>query len=118
LACSFWIGAQQQIFRHRQIAEDAAALRNQCQSPLHDLVCRKFRQIMIREPDPFARQRRHDAGDGFQERRLAGPVGAEDDHDFSAVDVQGHVGQGAMLAIGHRDIRDLKHRLPLQDRLR
>ena len=108
------IGAEQQIFLHRQVAEDAAAFGHQRQPAFDDLVRGKRGDVAAAEHHPLARKGTRDAGDGFQERGLAGAVGAEDRHDLAPVDTERDAVERAMQAIGQAEIVDLKHRRPLR----
>ena len=117
LARALRIGAEQEVFFHREIAEDAAAFGNQRQSAFDDFVRGQQRDIAAAEDYALARKRTRDAGDRFQKRGLAGAVGAEDRYDLSPVDVECNAVECAMQAIGEAEIGDLKHRRPLrQDR--
>ena len=112
------VGAEQEIFLHRQVAEDAAPFGHQRQSAFDDLMGRQRRDIAAGKAHLLARKRSHDARDGFQQRGLARAVGAEDRHDLAAPDVEGDAVERAMLAIGQAEIGDLKHRRPpRRDRL-
>ena len=84
-------------------------------SPLSTISCAASAEmIAAAEHHPLARQRTRDAGDGFQERSLAGAVGAEDRHDLTPVDKERDTVECAVQAIGQAEIVDLKHRRPLR----
>src|SRR6185295_17922442 len=111
-------GAEQEIFLHRQVAEDAAPFGDQRQSAFDDLMGRERRDIAAGKAYLLARKRPHDTRDGFQERGLARAIGAEDGYDLAASNVERDAVERAMQAIGQAEIGDLKHRrLPRQDRL-
>ena len=115
----FGLAPEQQVFRDRQFAENAAAFRHRAPGPPRrsraPAAAERSRPESV---DPLAGQARHDAGDGLHQRGLAGAIGAEDDDDLAAADAERRIAQRAVLAIGDADGGDLKHRPILRDRLR
>ena len=101
-----------EVLAHRQVAEDAAALRHQRDARLDDFVRRQVADFAAAERDRAAGQVRHDAGDDLEQGPLAGAVGAEDGDHLAAVDVQVDVVERDMLAVGGGDVGDPKQRHP------
>ena len=104
------IGAELEVLAHGQVAEYAAPLRHQRDSRLDDLVRRQNAEFAAAERHRAAGQERHQAGDDAQERALARAVGAKDDRDLAAVDLDVDVGERHVLAIGGGGVGDPKQR--------
>ena len=62
------------------------------------------------EQDAAAGPRPHQTGDGLEQRRLAGAVGAEDHRGAAGLDIEGDVVQRLVLAVGDADVLKPQHR--------
>ena len=82
------IGAELEVLPHRQLGEDAAPFRHQRDPGLHDLVRRQREQVLSVEGDARARLRMDQPGDGLEQGRLAGAVGAEHHDDLARLHVE------------------------------
>ncbi len=104
------IGAELKVLAHGQVGEDAASLRHQRDAGLDDLVRRHEAKLAAAERHRAAGKQRHQAGNDPEQRALAGAVGAENDHDLAAVDLDVDVGKGHVLAVGGGGVGDPKQR--------
>ena len=103
-----------QVLLHREPAEDPPALGDLHQAHADDLRRVAAAEVGAVEADrarldPAAVQPQG-AGDGAQQRRLAGPVAAEDGDDLAVGDLHGHAAHrldGA--AVGHVERFDAQH---------
>ena len=83
------IGAHREVFRDAQQREHLPPFGHVDQPLADDAVGRAALDGFASQPD-FALLRVNDAGDGAQQRRLAGPVGAEHRDRASRADVEAH----------------------------
>ena len=75
------VGSHEQVLLHRHVREKPAPFRHMDDPQIDDLMRLQMAEVLAQETDfPFSRG--EDAGNGFQQRRLAGAVGADDSNDL------------------------------------
>src|SRR5262245_11871665 len=109
-AASLEIPAQTEVLVHRQLTEDAAALRDVCDSGARDALGGGARHALAREPD--VARGRHETGDRPQRRRLAGAVPAEDRDDLALPHAQRNAVQRLDGPVARVDVCELEQRGP------
>jgi hypothetical protein len=87
------VGAHVEVFHHRHRREHLAAFRHVGDAQMRALGRRHGQEIAAVVAD-LAGTRRHGAGNGLEQRALAGAVRADDGHELTTPDVERHVGQG------------------------
>ena len=106
------IGAEQEVFVHGEVGEDAAVLRHQRQAGLDDGVRGHVGEVDAAEPDARARHVRDHTAQRLQAGRLAGAVGAQHDHDLARPDAERHPVEREVLAVADGEVGDLEHGFP------
>ena len=96
---------QPQVLVDGQRREHALSARDHDDAPGRDLVGRGVGGVAPVEHDRPAVGGHH-AGDGLQERRLAGAVGAEQRDDLALVDLEVHAEQHLDVVVAHVDVAD------------
>jgi hypothetical protein len=106
----------QQILLDRHASEKLAPLRNLDQPPRKDPLGPERQKVMAVEFQPAGR--RDDAGDGAQQRGLAGTVVADQRHDLARPDDRIDAEQHRRRAIAGAEVGDIQEgRLQRQLRL-
>ena len=103
------IGAQLEVLAHRHLAEQAPALRHHGQAPHDDMVWLHSGDVVTEQVHP-ALVRMEQSAHAFHERRLAGPVCANQGHDLPPQDAQADVAQRRHHAVGGLQLTDLEAR--------
>ena len=104
------LAADQQVLLDRQRGKQSPAFRHQCDAAAEHLeswLCSDRRAV---EQD-VAAARRHHAGDGFQQRALAGAVGADHRHHLAGVDRERDAEQRLEVAVKGVDGAHLEERI-------
>ena len=100
--------AQGEVLGHAQAAEQAAALGHERHAQL-DAVGGVHRADRLAVEGHLAGLRLHQPGDGLEQRRLAGAVGADERHHLAGLHAQRHALQRAHAgAVGHVDVAHLE----------
>jgi hypothetical protein len=94
-------GRQGEVFLDCQVGEDVASFDAVSETSTSDDVGRLARDTLAVEGDG-AREGRDHAADGSGDRGLAGAVGAQQGNDFPSFYGEGHVGEGAEVAVARR----------------
>src|SRR5690606_19570961 len=110
------VAAELEVLPHRQGREDVASLGHLDHAARDDAFRRLRGDVLAVEPDR-ALERPADAADDVVERRLAGPVAAEQRHDFARPDLELDAAQdldGAIACVHrlHFEHRRLSHKRP------
>ena len=105
------IGAEPQIVLHRQVAEDLPALGRLGDAGGNPRVGLGMRDVRALEDNCAAADRLH-AGDGFEQRGLAGAVAADERHDLTLAHLQAHVAQGLDAPVAAGEAVNLEHAPP------
>ena len=100
------VGAHFEIFHHRHRGEHLAPLRHMRDAELRALG-RRHREQVLPVVGDLAADRRNDAGDGLEQRGLAGAVRADHGDELAALDLERHAAQRAQAAIGNLKRPDL-----------
>src|SRR3954462_776111 len=90
--------AELEVLRHRHAGEQPAALRDVADAEARDFGRGQAGDLLGSEPDR-ARGLGSDADQRLEQRRLAGPVAAEQRHDLVLTYVEGDVDQDVALAV-------------------
>ncbi len=102
--------AKLDVLGDRELGKGRAALGQQRNAVLHVTMRRQVRDLMITENDA-AGFRLQEAGDGAQQRRLAGAVRAEDDGDAAGLRGEIDAAQHRMASgVAGDDVGDLQGR--------
>ena len=102
-------GAEAQVLRHGERAEDAAALRAMGDAEPHDARRRQPVDPLAVEADR-AGARPDQPGNGAQHRALAGAVGAEQRHHLARGDVEADALDRGDRAVVHAELLDRENR--------
>ena len=92
------VAAQLEVVEHGEVGEDAPPLRHQRDTRAEDRLGRLAGHVAPLERHA-ARGRRHEPGDGAEQRRLARAVGADEGHQLARAHLEGDVaerGDGAV----------------------
>ena len=103
------VAADQQILLDAERREQPAAFRHHGDAALHDVGRRQPADRLALETDRLARRRQH-AGDGLQEGRLAGAVGADDGDGLAWLDCGRDAEQRLEVAVEGIEVFDGKQR--------
>ena len=101
--------AKDEVVVDAEPTEDAAALGAVRDAQAHDAVRGGARHVDAVVADGPGR-RAHEAGDGAQQRRLAGTVGADDRDGLAGADLDGYPVEHTDGAVARVEVDDLKHR--------
>ena len=102
------IGAHHQVFSDRHSGQDAAAFRRLGDAGADDLVGPIGVNLRAVKGDR-ALARLDDAGDGLQQGRLAGAIGADQSDDLAFLDGQSDAMQHFDFAVTGMDVLNRKH---------
>ena len=102
------IGAHFQILLDSHLQENPASLGNMGQAVAEELIGIGMGDILAAEFDGAAAGV-HQAGNGLQNRTLAGAVGTDQCHDFTLVDMEGDTLDGVDRAVVDMDIINFQH---------
>ena len=103
------VGAHQQVVAHAQQREHFASLGYMTQALLHNKCGVLGGDVAALEFDrPLARI--NDAGDGLQDGRLAGPIGAEHGGNLAAPHLQTYAANRLDRSVSAFDVEQLEHR--------
>ena len=105
--------AHLQVFRHRQVLEDAAAFRRDGNAAAHDVVGGHLGDVLALEHNAAAAGTRV-AAHGHQQRSLARAIAADQGDDLALIDMQTDLVDRADGAIVGGDLLQLQHRLAHQ----
>ncbi len=94
------VGPQQQVVLHRQAREKPPPLRHQSDLFLDDVVGRLAGDHLVVQAD-LALRRLEQAQDGFEQRGLAGAVGADQRNDLTAFDLKRDILDGQKPLVPH-----------------
>ncbi len=100
--------ADAQVLEHREVREDAAALRHVADSEARHLPGLHAREVHPVELDR-ARAAPREAHDGAQRGGLAHAVAAEKGHRFAGADLERYAAQDVQLSVVHLHAGELKH---------
>jgi hypothetical protein len=101
------VGAHQQVVAHREQREDLAPLGHVGEAEAHDPP-RVLAGDLAAVEAHAAAQRLDDAGDGLEDRRLAGTVAAEHRGDLAAPHLEAHAADRADRPVGALDVGELE----------
>ena len=93
-----------EVLGHRQGREHALPAGHHGDAEPGDLVGRRAGDVAPVEDDR-AVGRRHDAGDGLEQGRLAGAVGAEQGHDLALAHLEVDAEEHLDVAVAHVELR-------------
>ena len=110
--------AHLEVFGNRQRRENLPALGHLADAEIADAMARPAGDIGAAEQDAAARRPQH-AGDGADQRGLAGAVGADDGDDRALLDVERHAVERLRVAVEHIEVFDARasHAPPRRDRI-
>ena len=105
-------GADLEVFRHCQVGEDLPALGNLADAEIADDTALAAGDLFAAIADGAA-ARALDAGDGADQRRLAGAIGSDNGDDGPFFDGKRDIGQSLGVAIKKIEVLNFEnHRLP------
>ena len=87
------VGAEDQVVAHAHAVEDPSPLGDVTDPEPDDLGGGEVGDVLAAQPHLSPRRRRQ-PGDGSKGRRFPGAVAADEGHDLSLLDVQGHALEG------------------------
>ena len=104
------VGAHEEIFVHRHLSEDPAALRDQTDAQSDDLLGPQVDQVSLEELD-LPRGGSHQPRNAQERRCLADSVGADQADDLALFDIQGDAVDGDDAAVADFQVTHFEHRL-------
>src|SRR5574341_181857 len=103
------VGAEQQVFLHRELRKEATPLRDEGDAEADDLLGGQPRQVEplpVRFQEDLATRRPDEAHDALDERALAVAVGAEEDHRLPLAGLDRHAVEHPHGAVAGVDVAD------------
>ena len=103
------VGADQEVFFHRQALQDHAAFGGLDHAQFRDLIRIQAHQVFFSRQGDGAGFGLHQAGDGLEQGGFSRAVGTEDGDDAALFDRQVYITERLDRAVADRQVFDVKH---------